>query len=284
MANLKIYNSDIIDSELEFHVAHHKSLKAITARHSHDFYEIFLLTKGSVRHIINQSEYVLVQGSLVFIRPDDIHSYKKYLNQNFELFNLAFTKKVFSELVNFLGEGFYPRRLVEGSATQNVLLSEIELNLLKTKIEEIHLVKIENKRDTGTKLKILLFEIITKYFSTAPKKTNPNWLEIVKEEMHKKNNFVAGFPALIKIANKSKEHICREFRRHYDTTPTEFINHLRLNYSANLLANTDENITHIALEAGFENLSHFYHLFRERFEISPSKFRRKNQKSVVPVE
>ena len=43
--------------------------------HRHSFYEIFITVSGNVHHWVNETVYILPEGSLVFIRPDDIHGY-----------------------------------------------------------------------------------------------------------------------------------------------------------------------------------------------------------------
>ena len=43
--------------------------------HCHDFYEIFITVSGTVTHFINGITQKLPEGSLVFIRPDDVHAY-----------------------------------------------------------------------------------------------------------------------------------------------------------------------------------------------------------------
>lgn len=66
----------------------------------------------------------------------------------------------------------------------------------------------------------------------------------------------------------------RVFRQNLNTTPTAYINQLRLRYARELLLKTNLSILEVSLEAGYENLSHFYHLFREAFGISPGNLRR----------
>ena len=57
-------------------------------------------------------------------------------------------------------------------------------------------------------------------------------------------------------------------------TPTQYINQERLKYAVYLLAQTDREILDICECCGFSNVSHFYHLFREQFGVSPAKFRK----------
>ena len=86
-------------------------------------------------------------------------------------------------------------------------------------------------------------------------------------------NFRVGFPQMLELSRCSEEHLCREFKRHYRGTLVKWINNLRLGYSAYLLANTQMEIIEIGEHSGFNSLSHFYRLFRQRFGVSPTKLR-----------
>lgn len=285
MGPIKIYTEEILDPQTEIHYAFHKSLKDITVKHTHDFYEIFLITKGKVQHIINDCKQILEEGTMIFIRPSDIHYYQKYDEFDVELINLAFPKTTIEELFSYLGEGFDANRLIKTKLPPSIILSGTEKKILKQRFEKLHLIPIEKKAEIRTSLRILLSEMMTNYFSKSfwsERSSVPRWLEATRTEMHKKENFVEGFSAMTRISDKSKEHLCREFKKHFKITPTEFINDLRLNYSANLLLTTDESIPFISLESGFENLSHYYHLFKNKFKISPGDFRKKNRKNVIP--
>jgi AraC-like DNA-binding protein/mannose-6-phosphate isomerase-like protein (cupin superfamily) len=57
---------------------------------------------------------------------------------------------------------------------------------------------------------------------------------------------------------------------------------LRLAHARLLLSQTDRTIIAVAFESGFEDLSHFNHVFRQAFGCSPSTFRRDHLKSTRP--
>ena len=57
-------------------------------------------------------------------------------------------------------------------------------------------------------------------------------------------------------------------------TLTDFLNHYRLGYAALLLATTDDAVTLVADLAGFNNRSYFNRLFRERYKLTPSEYRK----------
>lgn len=283
--SIKLYSEDLIDPETEIHYAFHKSLKSITTIHSHNFYEIFLIVKGEVLHLINDRMQKISEGTLAFIRPTDIHSYQRSEKKECQIINLAFRQTTMKELFAFLSNGFPSDYLLNSKMPAQINLSSAEKELLVIKLEHLNTMSREDKTKIKTTMRILLFEIFTKYFSSKfdnERNQIPEWLNSLLSEMQKKENFVGGIKRFYKLTNKTPEHLSRVLKKYFNTSPTDYINELKLNYAANLLSNSDESISFISLDAGFENLSHFYHLFKKKFKTSPADFRRQNQKTIIP--
>lgn len=72
----------------------------------------------------------------------------------------------------------------------------------------------------------------------------------------------------------------RVFHQQLHTTPLEYLTNLRLQYSCDLLAQTQYSITDIAFKSGFNSSSYFTKSFRLKFQITPREYRKKNQKEV----
>ena len=122
-----------------------------------------------------------------------------------------------------------------------------------------------------------MFGLLTKYFVLSPQKSSgrtPEWLHWLSLEMLKKENFVEGLPALYRLSGKSIEHLSRACRKYLQKSPTQLINDIRLEYVVNQLQNTDEKVIAICEDAGFDSLSHFYHIFKQAYGMSPAQFRK----------
>ncbi len=63
------------------------------------------------------------------------------------------------------------------------------------------------------------------------------------------------------------------FRRHYHATPAAVLTRARMDYAQRALAETDEPIGEIALDAGCESLSSFYENFRKATALTPQEYR-----------
>jgi len=66
----------------------------------------------------------------------------------------------------------------------------------------------------------------------------------------------------------------------HDLTVCEYIRYVRLTKSEELISNTDLNISEIVYSLGFTSRSYFSKIFRERFNCSPSDYKRKNKLAV----
>lgn len=283
---VRLFAQDIFDTETEAHYAFYSSLKNVKGIHYHDFFEIFLITQGSVIHHVNSQKQHLKEGALVFVRPGDVHCYEKTPDEDCQFINLAFPKETIYALFEYLGEGLPKQSYLSASLSPFIILSKSKKDVLKLKLENLNLIPPSRKNAVKTELRTLLVEIFTRYFMTGYRYSNtgmPDWLKNVCIEMENKQNFTRGMSALIEITGKSQEHICRTFKKYLNQTPTEFINSLRLDYIQNLLINTDQDILSVAIEAGFENLSHFNHVFKRQFNMSPTKFRKTNRKNILPL-
>jgi len=66
---------------------------------------------------------------------------------------------------------------------------------------------------------------------------------------------------------------CARNRKHFHEPPGKWLLGKRLDYAAALLQGTQANITDVVLDSGFEDVSHFSRVFKERFRLSPSAYR-----------
>lgn len=71
----------------------------------------------------------------------------------------------------------------------------------------------------------------------------------------------------------SRRQLERVFARYLRTSPRKYYLRLRLAAAHHLLLDTTWSVTTIALEAGFNNFSHFSTCFTKAYGVSPSKAR-----------
>ena len=78
---------------------------------------------------------------------------------------------------------------------------------------------------------------------------------------------------MAKMAALNSQHYLRMFRQCYQLTPHQFLMNVRLEQARRLLVHSGEKISVICQQTGFESLSSFSGLFKQRFGVPPSVLR-----------
>ena len=285
MTKLTLRSAKIIDPEIEGHYAYFPFVDQIsTQEHYHDFYEVFLIVTGSIIHHVNQESLHLTSGTLVFIRPNDSHYFSKYDNHNCALINLAFLTHTFVELCAYLGLGS-DEVLHKPVLPPMLVLPTSEKIQRITQLQDWGRHLYRDKHHSRTALRALLASIIPSFVTTQTQDSvgnTPYWLSELCYQMQQRQHTIEGRAALMRLANRSPEYVGRAFRQYLGTTPSQYINNLRLDYASDLLLQTDRPVIDICYDVGFGNLSHFYHVFKDRWNCSPLHFRKMNQRTLLP--
>ena len=72
----------------------------------------------------------------------------------------------------------------------------------------------------------------------------------------------------------SKYRLSRVFSATFHKNFNQYVNEQRLNYVVSMLENTNQSITEIALDAGFQSLRTFKRTFQEVYKVSPREYRK----------
>lgn len=82
-----------------------------------------------------------------------------------------------------------------------------------------------------------------------------------------------------KKLNTSKFYLSRIFNHQLNTPFNQYLNNQRIQLAQYLLADTDLSVTEISFQSGFESTRTFYRAFKEICRMTPTKYRKLNQKS-----
>ena len=72
----------------------------------------------------------------------------------------------------------------------------------------------------------------------------------------------------------SHDHFFKTWKKHFDLTPTQYVNNLRLEAAAHRLQETDAAVSEIIREVRFAGEYRFYRCFREKFGMTPDQYRK----------
>lgn len=126
------------------------------------------------------------------------------------------------------------------------------------------------------KLKELLMNLIscdpalTAYFCSIAETDRPSLQQI----MEKNYCFNLRIEDYAELCHRSLSTFKREFQQVYGTTPGKWIIKRRIKHAANLLVNSDQTVTEVAFETGFEDLSHFSRVFKQITGKNPTEYKK----------
>lgn len=261
----------------------------VTIYHTHTYYELFLVVSGSVTHFINGKTEHLPEGTLVFIRPDDAHSYvyETPESRNIMYINFTFTIETAEMLFMYLSDSFPSKELLSCDMPPKVMLSNFEKKHLSNKLNELNAVNWKDKHALKHRMRATIADIFVRYFSINSKDTETNlpvWFSQLLSEMEQLENFTQGLSRMIDLSNKSREHLTRTFKKYLNTSPTKYINELRINHATNLLMYTNTPVLDICFNCGFQSVSHFYKVFEKIYGVSPLEFKNKFREANIRVD
>ena len=111
--------------------------------------------------------------------------------------------------------------------------------------------------------------VLTAYFSRIASGGKPSLRQIMEANFC----FNLKLEQFAELTHRSLSSFKREFKVQYKDTPGRWLTKRRVQHAAHLLCNTNLNISQVAFDSGFEDLSHFSKAFRQVMGTSPSGYR-----------
>lgn len=219
--------------------------------HTHNHYELFIISEGTAYHLINDSVQTVKKGDLFFIRPNDMHSYSFFHSENFCVRNLGFSTQVLRNVSLFLEQEEKMDKLINSEMPAFVHLEgENFRRVLEAMDMAGNLVNGSHPRHARYHAQCIIALLLEDYFFTYDEKDPwnqmPSWLSELLLNMSKIENLQEGYKKMCELAPCSPSHLCRLLKQISGKTPTQYINQERLKYAVYLLAQTGRSWTSVS--------------------------------------
>ncbi len=270
------YKEKVVLEEFKRYYISEINTRGTPILHTHDYYEFLLVTCGTGTHWCNGASTPLRQGDLLLIRPEDTHCSYAH-TPDFTMTNIIIPQQMFRQLFEYLGPSFETDRFLRQEQPICVSLTRHQQQNLIKEAKRLQLLHKIAQDNMDYHFRFFILQIFVTYLSVPLQEYSagiPAWLQNVFYEMMQYENFKEGLPAMYRLCHVSREYLSRMCREYLGKTPTELINGFRLEYCASELINSDTPVLDICQNAGFNNLSHFYHLFKDYYGMSPLQFRK----------
>lgn len=252
--------------------------------HWHRGFELVYIEKGTATFTINLANYIVNTGDIVIVPPNALHAFTSITGYTCScrtiIFDLSSLESVSLDSVttNYI----IPIQNNDVSFMEHLNSKTSCFNALLDIHNRIFSLMTHKPKNHELKIKACLFDMLVVLYDTntiqLTKKSNDanTNVEIVRtilDYIRHNRNKKLDISTLASIVGFSNDHFIRFFKKYLHQTPIHYIRHYRLDYARIQLENSDKNITEIAYDSGFNDVSYFIKLFKERYDISPRRYR-----------
>ena len=243
--------------------------------HNHDYWEFFVVITGVYKHTLNEQAGVVNVNSAYLIRPNDVHSLRNNTASASHL-NILIRDRLMRSVCDCLAPGVYGS-LLEGNGVP-VLLDEIHTKQLFNYTSLLEQYQ-EDEANYDLVSRLILFFILEKilYQNKFTDSKKPKWLNELLQRINSPYNANWQLDDFIRTTNYSHSYFTRQFNKYMGCSPIQYITNEKMARACNYLIHSDMSILAIASALGYTNLSHFNHIFKATYNVSPTQYRKRNQ-------
>ena len=244
--------------------------------HWHDEMEIIAIERGQLEIKIGEDNFIGRAGDIFFVNPRELH-----LMGPSEIDGLYYTLLFPIEFISFQTQDALETELLSPIRSNKLLFPHQLQGGIKEMVYPF-LQEIINsnmqKHDIGAKeislsrhhlrTRILLLEMLEcLYENGALLKSETNGDTNMQKEMlayidaHCMEKITLSM--LAEEFHLSEKYVSRYFVEHFKISFSNYVIHHRLTYARALLETTDEQVTEIAMQSGFSNVSYFIRDFKK---------------------
>jgi len=236
-----------------------KSSPDKTGYHSHDFWQLEIVTYGCLHAMIGDEPIVLNTGDMLLIKPSTEHTFI-YETSRISWITIKFdTTESISDTGLTIRHSLFTSRLI--SSLETILYSTI-LQDYEKKLVEGH-------------IESLFYYIRSKDFS-KPADRNNLLLREIFEYIREKNGKPVFINDLAENLSYTRSHISKEFQKLTGQSLKAYIDRVRLDKSKEMLLYSDFSISDIAFELGFADIYSFSRFFKKHTAVCPKEYKKKS--------
>lgn len=245
--------------------------------HSQDFHELLWVQNGTVRLHTPAGKRDLTEGDLLFISPDQLHGLQGR-GEAAIVVSLAIRPGIIRAMGNRHDD-------LQGMAFWAAPAAPAIAHLDMRQLASLNTAALQLDRSARRKLDLEAFLLpLLVGLDTPPAglaNDAPDWLAAACSAARKPDVFREGAAGFVTAAGRAHPHVSRSMRRFMGTTPSEYINAIRMDHAARQLTGTSDTISEIAEGCGLPNLSHFHKLFLETHGETPQRYRKARQRDLI---
>lgn len=252
--------------------------------HSHNIWELVLFEKGETSNVVNGKEYIAKPGDVFLLGPPHTHAITFRSTPHLHR-DLYYTDEEVRRICAMFSGNLYEKICsddvltfhMSGNSFQTIIRQAEKLNSLSVIVGKDNGIGTEELKQIS--LSVLHFAIglyRTKLITNTP--AYPKWLLDILQIISSPESFTKSVNDIISETYYSHATVSNAFRRYLGVTLSDYLINLRLDYAAELLANTSMTALEICSAVGYDSFSYFIKQFRKKFGVTPHKYRSDSKK------
>lgn len=249
---------------------------------------LFLLCFDDGLTFNGKNEIISIKKNDLFvITPMDYGCFVNTTKSTIKTLYLVVSEELFCESMNYSGVSYVFNNFTKANTPFVIHMTAYQSQTFRTEFSNSSQYRLNDTlQSVNVKYflqfltaKILLPHIYCKQTSKTVSSTDiPLWLAITLERISFDVEFFSkGVEHMANIANCSPTHLERSMKKYLNITPLDFLTNLRLKYVARTLLISDQTVNSIFFEAGYTNISWGRKLFKQRYGVTPAKYRKDNK-------
>lgn len=238
--------------------------------HLHNSIELIYVEKGSMYISVNQQKMAVHQGDFVIVFPNTTHEYHEAVDEGCLLILSICRPNMTGDFWSRMSR-YHP---VNPVIPSHLLHPNVVYSIKELAAEQLG----EDEFGTGKALIQLILSRIFPLLTLQENDTADNYDITYRVIDYVLNHYQEPITltSLSKALCVSKYHLSRIFSSKLHLGFKEYLNSFRLDCATSMLRSTNQPITVLALEAGFESQRTFNRVFKNVYGVSPKEYRFSN--------
>lgn len=260
--------------------------------HSHNFYEINIVTEGSGTHFIETNSFPALTGDVFVIPPNISHGYSEDACRKLKILHILLSPGFMLRYEPVL-KGINGYSLLFNIEPQlrknnnikifaNINNAEFlyylhEINKLVSFCEK-DMTDSSNETNKNVKILNLISDLaisLTLNKEISAKDALPNISGLLHVLAYIENNFAENVTIadFCRVSNMSRSSLLKQFAKLCKCSPSDYLLNTRVENACQMLEHTDFSIAQIAQDCGFYDSSHFSKMFFKVKKMLPKNYR-----------
>lgn len=249
--------------------------------HFHDYFEIVFYISSDNTIVVDGAHYPTAANDLIVIGPRRIHTTRYVQDCPYVRYNLYFSEAYVLQTLTAMGVPDATAFLASLRHPKTTLTPS-QASRMMSLFSQLYACSDKRMKTPETPMLTLGYAciIITEIYRLFHNKQvawevqEESTLRRVIDYMEQHYHERILLDAVARTFFISKYHLCRMFKQSLDCTFSQYLQFIRVTNAQRRLLETDDAISSICYDCGFNSTQHFYRVFRHHLGYTPAAYRK----------